>query len=296
MQSSCIRVPMQLFAPSNRAQGRCIYDGTIQFPLNTTAQMAVKSTVLQYPKNRNPLTSKQIYALKVRKLWTNRTKTYGTQSDSYTNPNTASLERINVTSETDVVSYNDIYNSQLPTYDLHLSNEIIPIEPKINPITFPNQDQRQINGGIMNPGENYQKTTSQDMTYIFPIRNPSLFPCNQPQAIQAIPPYQYLQPPVNQKTIPFTNLPTPVGSFVMPPTQQNPPSFQVTSPDGGILLCNHVVNPVTLVPEFQTVSYQPCHPVSDSDVPIERQLPRENVLCDYTFLPTFYNITASGIE
>jgi hypothetical protein len=54
-----------------------------------------KGNVLQYKKNSSNLTKKQQYAQVAKGLWTNRTKTWATQSETYTNPNTTNLQRVN---------------------------------------------------------------------------------------------------------------------------------------------------------------------------------------------------------
>jgi len=52
-----------------------------------------KGNVLQYKKNSTQLTKKQRYAQIAKGLWTNRTKSWATQTDIYTNPNVSSLKR-----------------------------------------------------------------------------------------------------------------------------------------------------------------------------------------------------------
>ena len=54
-----------------------------------------KGNILQYKKNSSSLTKRQRYSQIVKGLWTNRTKSWATQSQLYTNPNTSSLRRIN---------------------------------------------------------------------------------------------------------------------------------------------------------------------------------------------------------
>jgi len=54
-----------------------------------------KGNILQYKKNSSNITKQQRYAQIARGLWTNRTTTWATQSDRYTNPNTNSLRRSN---------------------------------------------------------------------------------------------------------------------------------------------------------------------------------------------------------
>jgi hypothetical protein len=59
------------------------------------AQMLAKGNVLQYKKNSSNLTKKQRYAQIAKGQWTNRTKSFATQSQKYTNPNISSLQRVN---------------------------------------------------------------------------------------------------------------------------------------------------------------------------------------------------------
>jgi hypothetical protein len=59
-------------------------------------QMIAKGNILQYKKNSSNLTKQQKYSQISKGLWVNRTKTYATQSQTYTNPNTNSLKRINI--------------------------------------------------------------------------------------------------------------------------------------------------------------------------------------------------------
>jgi len=54
-----------------------------------------KGNVLQYKKNSSNLTKQQRYSQIARGLWTNRTKSWATQSVSFTDPNTSSLKRVN---------------------------------------------------------------------------------------------------------------------------------------------------------------------------------------------------------
>ena len=54
-----------------------------------------KGNILQYKKNSSNITKQQRYAQIARGLWTNRTTTWATQTQSYTNPNTNSLKRSN---------------------------------------------------------------------------------------------------------------------------------------------------------------------------------------------------------
>lgn len=56
--------------------------------------MVAKGNILQYKANSSNLTKNQRYAKIARGQWTNRTKTWATQSQTYTNPNTTSLARV----------------------------------------------------------------------------------------------------------------------------------------------------------------------------------------------------------
>jgi hypothetical protein len=58
-------------------------------------QMLLKGNILQYKKNSSSLTKKQRYTQIAKGMWINRTKTWATQSDTYTNPNMSSLLRVN---------------------------------------------------------------------------------------------------------------------------------------------------------------------------------------------------------
>ena len=57
-----------------------------------------KGNVLQYKKNSSNLTKKQRYAQIAKGAWTNRTKTWASQSQTTTIPNTNSLKRVNYSS------------------------------------------------------------------------------------------------------------------------------------------------------------------------------------------------------
>ena len=93
----------------SRVENKCslITDssGTVLSPLTGTyvplgvyyadAQMISKGNVLQYKKNSSSLTKNQRYSQIAKGMWTNRTKTWASQSEKYTNPNTCSLRRVN---------------------------------------------------------------------------------------------------------------------------------------------------------------------------------------------------------
>ena len=99
----------------NRVENRCITDTfnpkiteTVYVPyLQSTVpityipeinKMLHKGNILQYKKNSSNLTKQQRYSQIAKGLWVNRTKTYATQTQTYTNPNVNYLKRVNVLS------------------------------------------------------------------------------------------------------------------------------------------------------------------------------------------------------
>lgn len=56
------------------------------------AKLLAKGNVLQYKKNSSNLTQQQRYSQIAKGMWTNRTTTWATQSDKYTDPNTKNLK------------------------------------------------------------------------------------------------------------------------------------------------------------------------------------------------------------
>jgi hypothetical protein len=82
----------------SRVENRCPNDSSSNFKNHSDiyykTALINKGNVLQYKKNSTQLTKKQRYAQIAKGLWTNRTKTWATQSDTYTNPNMTSLKRV----------------------------------------------------------------------------------------------------------------------------------------------------------------------------------------------------------
>ena len=58
-------------------------------------QMLVKGNTLQYKKNSSNITKSQRYSQICKGKWTNRTTSFATQTQTYSNPNTTSLKRVN---------------------------------------------------------------------------------------------------------------------------------------------------------------------------------------------------------
>jgi len=85
----------------SRVQNRCstdTADSNVDYArIDYDRQMLLKGNILQYKKNSSNLTKNQRYTQIAKGMWTNRTKTWATQSDTYTNPNTSSLLRVNNT-------------------------------------------------------------------------------------------------------------------------------------------------------------------------------------------------------
>jgi hypothetical protein len=84
----------------SRVETRCTFDTSVNdnsssydpFVFRRLAQLN-KGNVLQYKINSSQLTKKQRYSQIAKGMWTNRTKTWATQSITYSNPNTTSLKR-----------------------------------------------------------------------------------------------------------------------------------------------------------------------------------------------------------
>lgn len=94
----------------SRVQNRCTFlddttYGTVfvpltgktitQFEADYQQQMLYKGNILQYKNNGSNLTKSQKYSKICTGTWTNRTKSYATQTQTYTNPNTRNLKQVN---------------------------------------------------------------------------------------------------------------------------------------------------------------------------------------------------------
>lgn len=95
----------------SRVQSNCTYvnsynnDNLVLFPLtgqtlpleeiNSLIKIYEKGNILQYKNNSSNLTKKQKYSQIAKGLWQNRTKSWATQTQTYSNPNNSSLKRIN---------------------------------------------------------------------------------------------------------------------------------------------------------------------------------------------------------
>jgi hypothetical protein len=72
-----------------------------------------KGNILQYKANSSRISKKQKYSQIAKGLWANRTKVFATQSQTYTNPNTTSLKRVNYV--------NIPYPNQIPGFPNNIS-------------------------------------------------------------------------------------------------------------------------------------------------------------------------------
>jgi hypothetical protein len=82
----------------SRFENPCAYSN-IDVPQNAAAAYRIavlkKGNVLQYKNNSANITKRQRYAQIAKGAWVNRTTTWATQTQVYTNPNTNSLKRAN---------------------------------------------------------------------------------------------------------------------------------------------------------------------------------------------------------
>jgi len=79
----------------SRVDNKCTYSDSNYDPaIFYKAALINKGNVLQYKKNSTQLTKQQRYSQIAKGLWKNRTKTWATQSVTYTNPNSTSLKRV----------------------------------------------------------------------------------------------------------------------------------------------------------------------------------------------------------
>ena len=81
-----------------RVENRCVSNETTIKPSEALlVAMQYKGNILQYKKNSASLTKNQKYSLIGQGKWLLKRKTYATQSETYSNPNTNSLYRVNGT-------------------------------------------------------------------------------------------------------------------------------------------------------------------------------------------------------
>jgi len=84
----------------SRTQHSCSFAPDLRYDDNFASiqyeqQMRLKGNILQYKKNSLCLTKQQRYAKIANGTWASRGKTWATQTETYSNPNTLSLLRVN---------------------------------------------------------------------------------------------------------------------------------------------------------------------------------------------------------
>ena len=101
-----------------------------------------KGNILQYKANSSNLTKNQRYSQIAKGKWTNRTTTWATQTDQYTNPNTNFLQRVNTGQIVTNPNNNIIDSNNNVTY----INGLCPVLPKIaNNVFLPGDPMKGTN-------------------------------------------------------------------------------------------------------------------------------------------------------
>jgi len=244
----------------SRFENPCAYSN-IDVPQNAAAayQIAVlkKGNVLQYKNNSANITKRQRYAQIAKGAWVNRTTTWASQTQTYTNPNTNSLKRANYVN----LDTNTLLPTQLP---LTCSAPVTPSNLSL-PAIITNNNSSSIVLPIYSVSythpiieTNLTSTVSHDINLGLslgdsPIIPPVVPPSAGSDAAPLLPPlYPVLQPP------------------------------PIVIPDGGSLICNISQNICTGEIYSETAN-QFCYPTSDSDVPGPIIY-----LCYNDSLPTYY--------
>jgi len=246
-----------------RFENQCAYSSSpilarngIQYQLDVLK----KGNVLQYKNNSSNITKNQRYAQIAKGMWTNRTTSWASQTETYTNPNTSSLKR---------VGYYNINSNATPIVNLTGRN-----------VNSPN------NGAFFS----YQATLSpltcatiNNTPPYYPalpdnVGNPILSPGS---TVPDVVPPVFTPPPKPNAELSFVVMP-PIDSTTTPATEvtnQPPPNI---IPDGGTLVCSISEN-ICTGEIYKTTSNQKCHSTTDSDVP-GPIMP----LCYDDSLPTYY--------
>ena len=115
--------------------------------------MLKKGNILQYKINSSNLSLPQRYSKIAQGKWTNRNTTWATQSQTYSNPNTNSLKRVNgqnvtldgILSDIGVScpSSSDVVNGVLPTTGSSSSSAVNPVLPKL-----PTEEELAVTSGV----------------------------------------------------------------------------------------------------------------------------------------------------
>ena len=96
-ENPCTYVPPQTVDPNSLIYVPLLGKNVTVAEAAYLVEIYKKGNVLQYKANSSNITKQQRYAQIARGMWTNRTTTWATQSETYSNPNTQSLRRINYT-------------------------------------------------------------------------------------------------------------------------------------------------------------------------------------------------------
>jgi hypothetical protein len=220
-----------------RYENQCTYsDAPIQIQNGQAYLLDVlkKGNVLQYKKNSANITKQQRYAQIAKGMWTDRTTTSASQTQSYTNPNTGSLKR---------VGYNNI-NTKNPTVLVNLTGRgegavnngaFFLLQDIAAPLTCPTATVN-VYGAL--PTNNGGSGTSG------PAPPPIVPPIYKPPKKEGAP-----------------------GDIDFPPTyavNTNPETNVI--PDGGTLICNISEN-ICTGEVYKVTKNQKWFPTSDSNVP-----------------------------
>ena len=225
-----------------RVQIDCSYTPATNTQLSK--QMLEKGNVLQYKKNSANLTKSQKYSLIARGMWINRTRTYASQSDICSNPNTNSLKR-------EGGEY--ICNDRSSQFQYNVLNpfectEIVcnyTLEVSWNPIDEPPNE-----AAVNTVFSTYGRVL---MTYFNPEVNPVI-------AIVVFDKVESLKKAMAEYPGPWYITPGPSNDY------EQLGAVYTAIVDGGVLLGNQTVNPCTQVLEKTTFN-NPCNLTTASDVP-----------------------------
>jgi hypothetical protein len=174
--------------------------------------MLNKGNVLQYKKNSSNITKQQRYAQIAKMQWTNRTKTWASQSVTATMPNTQSLKRVNY----DTIYLDDGSPADMPITCPNPAEPTIPNKLPVNPNIRP--DSIQVNDNQLG----IRPTLCP--IYVTPPPGPSV-PSSGPYP-------QLPRRPVNPIIVP-------VLPVIKPPAGSMP---RIVIPNGGQLICNVIQN------------------------------------------------------
>lgn len=147
VENACIRTDVRNDTPEEDRR---------RFEEEKLALQLRKGNVLQYKKNSSCLTKQQRYAQIAKGMWTNRTRTWATQSDTYTNPNMTSLKRVNFTTPVNaatnanlnrnlflcrnVATFKDGGSLVCNLYENPCTGDAIPSSLQVSPPTYPSSD------------------------------------------------------------------------------------------------------------------------------------------------------------